>query len=161
MVDIDTARPIRVRTLGHIDLTAHSMLWCMKQAGGQIERQKPRRKIPLLLSNIQHLPDLTPIFSKFLSILFRKFPFALSHAMTFVFRAESGPLQQLQIGPADVVATISMAQSGWGWVSGLGRLCTILNSIRGSSGEKVIKKLTKMYTLDQLSAIYLRAAVPP
>lgn len=38
----------------------------------------------------------------------------------------SGKLQQVQIGPSDVVATISAARSMWGWVGGLSGISSLL-----------------------------------
>ncbi len=61
--------------------------------------------------------------------------------MTLVFQKINGALQQLQIRPADVVATISMAQSAWGWVGGLTGVRHVLNVIRGSFAEEAAKNL--------------------
>jgi hypothetical protein len=43
--------------------------------------------------------------------------------LTVVLDQPSGEVQQLQIGAADIVATIAAAHSIWGWVGGLLRLC--------------------------------------
>lgn len=39
--------------------------------------------------------------------------------MTLVFSTSSGPLTKLQVGPADIIATISAAKSVGGWLGGL------------------------------------------
>jgi hypothetical protein len=61
--------------------------------------------------------------------------------MTLVFRTENGGLQQTQIGPADVAAIISVTQSAWGWVGGLGVVRNILNNVRGAFSEETARRL--------------------
>ncbi|OBT53797.1 hypothetical protein VE04_05661 [Pseudogymnoascus sp. 24MN13] len=47
--------------------------------------------------------------------------------MTLVFRAESGPLSQIQIGPADVLATFAAAYTASGWLGGLDGVRNLLS----------------------------------
>src|SRR5271168_2292596 len=61
--------------------------------------------------------------------------------MTLVFHTGTGPLQQVQVGPADVAATISIAHSVWGWVGGLDTVRSILDSIQGAFSDKTAQKL--------------------
>jgi hypothetical protein len=41
-------------------------------------------------------------------------------------------LTGFQVGPADVVATLSAANSAWGWISGLQGITSILNFLKDS-----------------------------
>ncbi|OBT65659.1 hypothetical protein VE03_05528 [Pseudogymnoascus sp. 23342-1-I1] len=50
--------------------------------------------------------------------------------MTLMFRASSGPLTQVQIGPADVLATFAAAYTASGWLGGLDGVRNLLS--RGS-----------------------------
>ena len=51
--------------------------------------------------------------------------------MTLVFRtSQQGSLQQVQIGPVDLVATVAAANSAWGWIGGLDGIRNILNYSR-------------------------------
>ncbi|KAL9116827.1 MAG: hypothetical protein Q9187_006643 [Circinaria calcarea] len=66
--------------------------------------------------------------------------------MTLVFRGSAqGSLQQIQIGPIDLVATISAANSAWGWLGGLSRARKILNyfgdQVKQDSGVFIKPKL--------------------
>lgn len=47
--------------------------------------------------------------------------------MTLVFRANSGPLTQFQVGPADVLATFAAAYTASGWLGGLDGIRNILS----------------------------------
>ncbi|KAL5347239.1 hypothetical protein ACLOAV_007548 [Pseudogymnoascus australis] len=46
---------------------------------------------------------------------------------TLVFRANSGPLTQVQIGPADVLATFAAAYTASGWLGGLDGIRSLLS----------------------------------
>ncbi|GIK00896.1 hypothetical protein Aspvir_004925 [Aspergillus viridinutans] len=61
--------------------------------------------------------------------------------MTLVFRAQRGSLQQLQIGMPDIMSTLSLAQSAWGWVGGLRVVSSILTNLHGAFAEEAAKKL--------------------
>ena len=58
--------------------------------------------------------------------------------MTLVFKASpQGSLQQVQVGPVDVVATVAAANSVWGWMGGLAGIKSTLNLGRSfSKGKK-------------------------
>lgn len=56
--------------------------------------------------------------------------------MTLVFRASSGPLTAVQIGPADVLATFAAAYTASGWLGGLDGIRDLLSrSSRFFSGS--------------------------
>jgi hypothetical protein len=62
--------------------------------------------------------------------------------MTLVFRTQGpGQLQQVQVGPADIIATLSASTSAWGWVGGLAGIRRVLNGIRSPYGCKEIENL--------------------
>lgn len=48
---------------------------------------------------------------------------------TYVWKTQDGlTLEQVQVGPADLIATASAASTAWGWVGGLDGIKTVLNS---------------------------------
>ena len=61
--------------------------------------------------------------------------------MTLVFNTQkSGSLTQIQVGSADVVATVAAANSAWGWMGGLVGVKEILKACRQfSTGKKEAK----------------------
>ena len=58
--------------------------------------------------------------------------------MTLIFKASpQGSLQQVQVGPVDVVATLAAANSAWGWIGGFAGIKSTLNLGRSfSKGKK-------------------------
>ncbi|KAJ4376241.1 hypothetical protein N0V83_001524 [Neocucurbitaria cava] len=64
--------------------------------------------------------------------------------ITAVIRASShGPLQQIQIGAADIVATVSAAHSAWGWIGGLTGISNLLGLCKDASELEKLGKLFK------------------
>jgi hypothetical protein len=61
--------------------------------------------------------------------------------MTLVFRAQAGPLQQVQVGLPDIMSTLSLAQSAWGWVGGLRVVSNMLTNINGAFTENAVQRL--------------------
>lgn len=61
--------------------------------------------------------------------------------MTLVFRAQAGSLQQVQVGLPDIMSTLSLAQSAWGWVGGLRVVSSMLKNIHGAFAEEAAKRL--------------------
>ncbi|KFY05741.1 hypothetical protein V492_08323 [Pseudogymnoascus sp. VKM F-4246] len=72
--------------------------------------------------------------------------------MTLVFRASSGPLTQVQIGPADVLATFAAAYAASGWLGGLDGIRNVLSwsnrFLPPASREKQIKLLQGLFRED-------------
>ncbi|KFY90116.1 hypothetical protein V498_06166 [Pseudogymnoascus sp. VKM F-4517 (FW-2822)] len=72
--------------------------------------------------------------------------------MTLVFRASSGPLTQVQIGPADVLATFAAAYSASGWLGGLDGIRNLLSRssqfFSGSSKAKHDQLLQGLFRED-------------
>ncbi|KFY29811.1 hypothetical protein V494_08468 [Pseudogymnoascus sp. VKM F-4513 (FW-928)] len=70
--------------------------------------------------------------------------------MTLVFSANSGPLTQLQIGPADILATFSAAYTASGWLGGLDGIRNLISwgnqFLPPASREKQIKLLQGLFT---------------
>ena len=61
---------------------------------------------------------------------------------TLVFRGPSeGGLQQVQVGAADVVATLNAAQTAWGWVGGLSGIQRLLSGLRNTINKDPFKSL--------------------
>lgn len=61
--------------------------------------------------------------------------------MTLVFRAHAGSLQQVQVGLPDIMSTLSLAQSAWGWVGGLRVVSSMLKNIHGVFADEAAKRL--------------------
>ena len=57
---------------------------------------------------------------------------------TWVFRTDSGSLQQIQIGAADLVAAHSAATSAWGWVGGFAGIRHILANVHNPFSNSTI-----------------------
>ena len=60
---------------------------------------------------------------------------------TLVFKTGSGPVQQVQIGAADIVAASSAATSAWGWVGGFAGIRHILANIPNPFSKSTITKV--------------------
>ena len=54
---------------------------------------------------------------------------------------ENGTLQALQIGPVEIIATLTAAKSAWGWIGGLAGINYILKGIRSPFDRDQIAKL--------------------
>jgi hypothetical protein len=68
---------------------------------------------------------------------------------TLVFRAPSGgALQQLQVGAADLVATVSAAFSVWGWIDGLTGINSILQLCQDQQERKQLERLFQLVQHD-------------
>jgi hypothetical protein len=63
--------------------------------------------------------------------------------MTLVFGTAAGALLQTQISRADIIATISGAQTAWGWIGGLDDFKNILSVIHGSFAGRNVSKLVR------------------
>ncbi|KFY84999.1 hypothetical protein V500_08798 [Pseudogymnoascus sp. VKM F-4518 (FW-2643)] len=82
--------------------------------------------------------------------------------MTVVFRTESGPLTQIQIGPADILATFAAAYTASGWLGGLDGIRSLLSRssqfFSASSKAKQNQLLQRLFREDlklQNAAFYI------
>jgi hypothetical protein len=61
---------------------------------------------------------------------------------TLVFRSSnSGNLEQIQVGAADIVATLNAAQSAWGWVGGLTGIQRLISGLKETVRQDPFKTL--------------------
>lgn len=61
---------------------------------------------------------------------------------TLVFRSStSGSLQQVQVGAADIVATLKAAQSAWGWIGGLASIQRLISGLKETIHKDPFKSL--------------------
>ncbi|KAH8769190.1 hypothetical protein F5883DRAFT_668924 [Diaporthe sp. PMI_573] len=64
---------------------------------------------------------------------------------TYVWKTNDGlTLEQVQVGPADLVATASAAATAWGWLGGLDGIRSVLNSLprlRNKSTTSILRDL--------------------
>ena len=75
---------------------------------------------------------------------------------TFVIKASgSGSLQQIQVGPADLVATVTAAHSAWGWIGGITGIQSLLKFCNDSSEQKRLQQLFKEIELAPASCLIL------
>lgn len=59
---------------------------------------------------------------------------------TLVFKVPGGnSLQQIQVGPADIAATLSAAHSAWGWVGGMSGVRDVLSHLRNPFASQTIE----------------------
>ncbi|KAL5320415.1 hypothetical protein ACEPPN_011217 [Leptodophora sp. 'Broadleaf-Isolate-01'] len=57
----------------------------------------------------------------------------------------NGTLQQVQIGPADLVATVAAAHAAWGWLGGLRGILRILNMSVKSSEKQNLRQIFEAF----------------
>lgn len=75
---------------------------------------------------------------------------------TFVVKTSGpGSLQQIQLGPADLVASIAAAHSAWGWIGGITGIQNLLKISHNPSEEKRLQQLFKEIELAPASCVIL------
>lgn len=72
--------------------------------------------------------------------------------VTTVFKQPTWQLEQLQIGAADIVATISAAHSAWGWIGGLTGISSILGLCQRKSDISKINALFECAKLENANS---------
>src|SRR5271154_4321868 len=76
---------------------------------------------------------------------------------TLVIRTPNGgAIEQVQIGAADIVATVSAAYSIFGWIGGLAGVSSILKLCQSASERKKQQRLFKALDLDLGTCLILR-----
>jgi hypothetical protein len=76
--------------------------------------------------------------------------------MTFVFKiadSANALVQTAQVGPADILATISAAYSSWGWLKGLSGVKSLLDFRKKALGFQKIENLDSLDVNLQLSPV--------
>jgi hypothetical protein len=69
--------------------------------------------------------------------------------ITAVIRGSShGALQQVQVGPADLVATVTAAHSAWGWIGGLSGIANLLGYSKDKTEVSDLNRLFDHVDLD-------------
>lgn len=72
-----------------------------------------------------------------------------SMPMTVVFSQPAVQVQQIQVGAADIVATIAAAYSAWGWAGGLSGITSILGLSQRKRERDQIDRIFKDIRLDR------------
>lgn len=86
-----------------------------------------------------------PVYTNYQDFIIQILGIMSATMTTYVWKTQDGlTLEQVQVGPADLIATASAASTAWGWVGGLDGIKTVLNSfprLRDRATTSILRRL--------------------